>query len=70
MEPASIAEHPRPWIDHYPEGITWDVTLDVTPVHEQVIAACARNPSAIALDNTSSDPPPAATALVTTGCWK
>ena len=42
--------HPRPWIDRYPEGITWDVTLDLTPVHEQVLAACARTPAAVALD--------------------
>jgi long-chain acyl-CoA synthetase len=46
----AAATHPRPWLDHYPEGITWDVTLNVTPVHEQVLAACARNPSAVALD--------------------
>ena len=31
-------EHPRPWIDHYPEGISWDVKLNLTPVHEQVLA--------------------------------
>jgi len=42
--------HPRPWIEHYPEGISWDVSLNLTPVHEQVIAACARNPGATALD--------------------
>jgi long-chain acyl-CoA synthetase len=42
--------HPRPWIDHYPDGISWDVTLNLTPVHEQVMAACARNPDAVALD--------------------
>ncbi len=42
--------HPRPWIDHYPPGITWDVKLNLTPVHEQVLAACAKTPSAIALD--------------------
>jgi long-chain acyl-CoA synthetase len=46
----SVAEHPRPWIDHYPEGIVWDVKLNLTPVHEQVLAACAKNPNAIALD--------------------
>ena len=22
---------PRPWIDHYPEGITWDVPINTTP---------------------------------------
>ena len=42
--------HPRPWVDHYPDGITWDATLNLTPVHEQVIAACVRNPDAVALD--------------------
>jgi long-chain acyl-CoA synthetase len=42
--------HPRPWIEHYPEGISWDVSLNLTPVHEQVMAACARNPGATALD--------------------
>jgi long-chain acyl-CoA synthetase len=46
----AAATHPRPWVEHYPEGITWDVTLNITPVHEQVMAACARNPSAVALD--------------------
>jgi long-chain acyl-CoA synthetase len=40
----------RPWIDHYPEGITWDVAINTTPVHEQVLASCARNPNADALD--------------------
>ena len=37
---AAEAEHPRPWIEHYPEGITWDVNIDTTPVFEQVLAAC------------------------------
>ena len=46
----AAATHPRPWIDHYPEGITWDVKLNLTPVHEQVLAACAKNPNAVALD--------------------
>jgi long-chain acyl-CoA synthetase len=46
----AAATHPRPWIDHYPEGITWDVKLNLTPVHEQVMAACAKNPGAVALD--------------------
>ena len=46
----AAATHPRPWIKHYPEGISWDVTVNLTPVHEQVIAACARNPGAVALD--------------------
>jgi long-chain acyl-CoA synthetase len=46
----SIADHPRPWIDHYPEGIRWDVALKLTPVHEQVLAACEKAPDAVALD--------------------
>lgn len=40
----------RPWIASYPEGIIWDDRIDTTPVHEQVLAACARNPSGLALD--------------------
>lgn len=40
----------RPWIGSYPEKIRWDDTIDETPVHEQVLAACAKNPSAMALD--------------------
>ena len=40
----------RPWISSYPDGIAWDAPIDVRPVHEQVLAACARNPSAVALD--------------------
>lgn len=43
-------EHVRPWIASYPEGIEWQAAIDTTPVHEQVLAACARNPSAVALD--------------------
>lgn len=40
----------RPWIDHYPEGIDWDVEVDIRPVHEQVLEACTKTPSAVALD--------------------
>jgi long-chain acyl-CoA synthetase len=40
----------RPWIASYPDGIVWDTQIDTRPVHEQVLAACARNPSAVALD--------------------
>lgn len=53
MADASMIEagtHPRPWIDHYPPGIEWDVEIDTTPVHEQVLAICARQPEADALD--------------------
>ena len=46
----SVADHPRPWVDHYPEGITWDVKLSLTPVHEQVLTACDKTPDAVALD--------------------
>jgi long-chain acyl-CoA synthetase len=46
----AAATHPRPWVEHYPEGITWDVELNLTPVHEQVMAACEKNPSGVALD--------------------
>jgi long-chain acyl-CoA synthetase len=48
--PQPVADHPRPWIDHYPPGIAWDVPLRIVPVHEQVLAACAKTPSAVALD--------------------
>ncbi|WP_156464095.1 long-chain-fatty-acid--CoA ligase [Devosia sp. Leaf420] len=40
----------RPWIANYPDGIDWQTEIDTSPVHEQVLAACARNPSAVALD--------------------
>ena len=40
----------RPWISSYPDGIVWDDVIDTTPVHEQVLAACAKNPGAVALD--------------------
>ena len=50
MAPESVADHPRPWIDHYPEGITWDVALNLTPVHEQVLASCDRHAGEGALD--------------------
>lgn len=42
--------HLRPWIASYPEGVEWDCELDIRPVHEQVLAACAKNPAATALD--------------------
>lgn len=41
---------PRPWIDHYPPDIRWDVKIDTTPVFEQVLATCARVPESDALD--------------------
>lgn len=48
--PASSKDGLRPWIASYPEGIVWDDAIDTTPVHEQVLAACAKNPGAMALD--------------------
>ncbi len=44
------AQPNHPWIASYPEGINWDAKIDTRPVHEQVLAACAKDPSAIALD--------------------
>ncbi len=40
----------RPWIDNYPEGIDWDVDVDTTPVHLQVLDACKKHSSSNALD--------------------
>jgi long-chain acyl-CoA synthetase len=42
--------HPRPWVDHYPDGIAWDVPIDKTPVFEQVLSACAKHANEDALD--------------------
>ncbi len=47
---ASDADFPRPWIQHYPEGIQWDVPISATPVVEQLLATCTRQPDADALD--------------------
>jgi long-chain acyl-CoA synthetase len=47
---ASSNDGLRPWIASYPDGIVWDDVIDTTPVHEQVLAACAKNPEAVALD--------------------
>jgi len=44
------ADHARPWVDHYPPGIVWDAALKIIPVHEQVLAACAKSSNAVALD--------------------
>jgi long-chain acyl-CoA synthetase len=43
-------DHPRPWVAHYPEGISWDAPLKIAPVHEQVLAACDKTPANVALD--------------------
>lgn len=40
----------RPWVSSYPENIRWDDRINETPVHEQVLAACAKTPHALALD--------------------
>ncbi len=40
----------RPWVNNYPEGIEWDVPINTTPVHEQVLKACDLDPEATALD--------------------
>lgn len=50
MEIPGRDDDARPWIASYPEGIAWDAEIDTTPVHEQVLAACARTPAAVALD--------------------
>jgi long-chain acyl-CoA synthetase len=50
VDNAQEAARVRPWVDHYPQGIDWDVEIDDTPVHEQVLAACARTPDVDALD--------------------
>ncbi len=47
---ATTTDHERPWVTHYPPGIDWDVPIDVTPIHEQVLRACAAAPDADALD--------------------
>ncbi|WP_421950952.1 long-chain-fatty-acid--CoA ligase [Pelagibacterium sp.] len=41
---------PHPWIAAYPDGIEWDVPIDTTPVHEQLLASCAKMGDATALD--------------------
>ena len=56
--PITAQDQLRPWIASYPEGIDWQADIDVTPVHEQVLAACARNPSATALDFLGFGLPP------------
>jgi long-chain acyl-CoA synthetase len=42
--------NPRPWIEHYPPDLRWDIEVDLTPVHERIMAVCARTPEATALD--------------------
>jgi long-chain acyl-CoA synthetase len=50
MATPTAGDNIRPWTTHYPEGISWDIAIDTTPVHEQVLATCARTPEADALD--------------------
>ena len=50
MNAQPVTDHLRPWVEHYPPGIKWDVELNLTPVHEQVLATCAKQPDAQALD--------------------
>ena len=50
MNAHPVTDHRRPWVEHYPPGIKWDVELNLTPVHEQVLATCAKQPDAQALD--------------------
>src|SRR5690554_880608 len=50
MDVSADVEHPRPWVDHYPPDLRWDAPIDTTPVFEQVLTACERNPNANALD--------------------
>lgn len=45
--PKSLA---RPWIKSYPPGVTWDTSIDLTPVHMRVAAAAKRAPNTLALD--------------------
>jgi long-chain acyl-CoA synthetase len=49
-EAATAAAHLRPWVEHYPEGISWDIPIDKTPVFEQVLASCVKHPNDDALD--------------------
>jgi long-chain acyl-CoA synthetase len=49
-EATATATHPRPWVDHYPEGIAWDVPIKTTPVFEQLLDACAKHANEDALD--------------------
>jgi long-chain acyl-CoA synthetase len=46
----TAADPQRPWINHYPPDIVWDVPVDTTPVHEQVAKICAKHPEKAALD--------------------
>lgn len=40
----------RPWVKSYPAGMSWETEIDTTPVHEQLLASCAKMGDAVALD--------------------
>lgn len=50
VDATATHEHPRPWVENYPDGIKWELAVDTTPICEQVLAAAARTPEADALD--------------------
>ncbi|MGV3650862.1 MAG: long-chain-fatty-acid--CoA ligase [Devosia sp.] len=50
MTGASEVDHARPWVDNYPPGIAWNIPIETTPIHEQVLAVCRKTPDAPALD--------------------
>ncbi len=47
---SKITNKDRPWIENYPKGISWDAPLDLTPVHETILASCDKHGQKIALD--------------------
>ncbi len=47
---AAPKTHTRPWIDHYPDNISWECKLDQTPIFERVLNACDQHGDKIALD--------------------
>ncbi len=50
MTDTAPTQETRPWLKSYPDGIDWDVKIDTTPVHEQLLASCAKMGEATALD--------------------
>lgn len=50
MTADATVPNPRPWIEHYPPKLRWDIEVDLTPVHERIMAVCAKTPEATALD--------------------
>lgn len=45
-----VTDQYRPWVENYPSGISWNVPLNLEPVHERVLAACDTSPHKPALD--------------------